>query len=152
MRARLLVPLAVLLVLATIGVLHAQSSARVRVAVGDHPSDESGAGDFDASQAIRMFRARTAAIRSCAERVARDGTGNAIGVIPVTFTIGEDGQVRNVIAGSSAVSVEVSACIVRVANGMRFDPPPAGGSVTYTVSITLSAEPPSPPAGPGAGS
>lgn len=140
--------LGALFVVLAAGSLRAQT-ATIHLRVDDGPASEAGTGDFDSAVVIRLFRTRAAALRACAERARDTGTGNVLGTIPVTMTIGEDGLTRDVVAGAAGMSTELSACVVRVTTSFRFNPGPEGGSVTYTVNLTYSPETstPLPPGG-----
>jgi hypothetical protein len=98
----------------------------------------------------RIVRQHFGRLRGCYERSLKPGFANAAGRVTVRFVIGRDGAVRNASEAGSDLGSEVTACVVRVFQGMVF-PAPDGNIVTVVYPITFTpgdgppGTPPEPP-------
>lgn len=93
--------------------------------------DESGSGDFDPSTAARAIKTRLSAIKGCYERGLR-GNPTLKGKVVIKFTIQTSGSVSGVTVTENTMRDDaVGSCIRGVIAGLRFNPGPEGGSVTY---------------------
>jgi TonB family protein len=114
---------------------------RGRFSASADGADESGAGSFDMQAVVRMINTRRAAITRCYESELRSAP-TLRGRVRVTFTIEESGSVVNVgVVESTFASAAVGACVVRIVEGFRFNPPPTDGVVTYAFPFNFEPVP-----------
>lgn len=115
---------------------------RGRVLVPSEPDEQSGVGRFDVRSVLAMIRTRQSAMRACYDRELRSRPTLG-GRLRVRFTIAPDGRVSEPRAiEDSLEDGAVAQCVVRVVNGFRFAPGPAGGSVTYAFTFAFAPQPP----------
>lgn len=74
------------------------------------------------------FSAKQAELQACFPAPPPEPTKVATAIVVVALELAPDGQVFDAkIQTSSSKSVEAQACVVAVAKGMRFAPPPSRG-------------------------
>ncbi len=93
--------------------------------------DIGGSGEFDAATVQKQIRLRLKSITRCYESELRKNPSLA-GKVTVTFTIQERGNVTDARASENTTgSPAVADCVTRAISRFRFNPGPAGGSVTF---------------------
>lgn len=95
---------------------------------------------FDPSIVTRQIQARIAGIQRCYEaQLVRDPTLR--GRLVISFTIGTDGRVSEVVVRENSVgSPAVAACVTDVISRFRFSPGPTGGSVTFAYPFVFAPQ------------
>lgn len=102
--------------------------------------DESGSGSFDANLVVRQLRLRQSAIQRCYERELRNNP-TLNGRVVTRFTIQPTGTVSGVSATENSTgSPAVAECVNTVVRGLRFNPGPEGGSVTYSFPFVFAVQ------------
>lgn len=92
----------------------------------------SGGGVFDSDLVVRQLRVRQFAIQRCYERLLADNP-RLSGRVIVRFSIQPSGVVTDATATeNSTASPAVADCVLTVVRGLRFNPGPVGGAVTYS--------------------
>lgn len=112
---------------------------RGRIDVGGL-EDESGAGAFDSNLVVRALRLRQSAIQRCYERELRNNP-TLNGRVVARFTIQETGTVSGASATENTTgSPAVASCVINVVRGLRFNPGPEGGPVTYSFPFVFAPQ------------
>lgn len=102
--------------------------------------DETGSGMFDSNIVVRQLRLRQSAIQRCYERELRNNP-TLSGRVVSRFTIQPTGSVSGVQATENSTgSPAVADCVNNVVRGLRFNPGPEGGAVTYTFPFVFAVQ------------
>lgn len=102
--------------------------------------DESGAGVFDSNLVVRQLRLRQSAIQRCYERELRNNPTLA-GRVVARFSIQPTGTVSGASATENTTgSPAVATCVLNVVRGLRFNPGPDGGAVTYSFPFVFAPQ------------
>lgn len=95
---------------------------------------------FDPQIVVRAINRRRSAIQACYERTLRAAPTLA-GRVTVQMTIRPSGDTDDVHVVSPAAGLEVvGACVVRVVDGLFFDPGPMDGAVTFTFPFVFEPQ------------
>jgi hypothetical protein len=100
--------------------------------------DVGGSGDFDSKVVTKQVKQRLGAIKACYERQLRANPGLS-GKVVIDFTIEVSGTVSKAAATANTTNnPDVASCIVGVFRGMRWNPGPEGGSVSYSYPFVFA--------------
>ncbi len=109
--------------------------------VGAPARDGTGPGVFDSNAVVRLLQLRQSTIRRCYERQLRDDP-RLRGRVVARFTIELDGTISGVTATENTTgSPALAGCVIYVVSGLRFNPGPAGGPVTYSFPFVFGVAP-----------
>lgn len=101
--------------------------------------DPIGDGEFDSRQVVAAIRRRVPRIQACYEHII--GAVGVDGKITVAFTIEEAGSVSRLrVIENTAQSEQLAGCVTRNLSGLRFNPGPTGGSVSYSYPFVFTAQ------------
>ena len=106
----------------------------------DAPEDEGGDGEFDPQVVVRQMRLRQGAVKACHERELR-GNPTIAGKLTVKFTIQQSGSVSNLqVTENTTSSDSLGDCVKGVLSGLRFNPGPTGGAVSYSFPFVFAPQ------------
>jgi len=110
-------------------------SGSVRSEKGD---EVGGAGEFDSNVVVQTIKARLRAIQMCYEQQLRRNPTLA-GKVTIEFTIQPRGNVTDVhVKDNTTGDAAVASCVANTVGIFRFNPGPAGGSVTYSYPFVFA--------------
>ena len=89
---------------------------------------------------MRAINTRRSAIQACYERELR-AQPTLQGRVLISMTIQEAGNVTGVRATENTTGSDaVASCVARVVGGLRFNPGPTDGSVTYSFPFVFEPQ------------
>lgn len=110
-----------------------------RAVVGEG-GDIAGAGEFDGARVVAAIKRRIGAIKSCYEQGLRRDPSLA-GKLTMRFTVQPGGGVTDARASTDSLGdPSVANCVARKLRGLRFDPGPVGGSVTFAYPFVFAPQ------------
>jgi TonB family protein len=112
-------------------------SGNVKTEKGD---EVGGSGEFDSNLVVSTIKARLRAIQMCYEQQLRRNPTLA-GKVTVEFTIQPRGNVTDVkVKDNTTGDGAVATCVANTVGLFRFNPGPAGGSVSYSYPFVFAPQ------------